>query len=59
MEVNRGESIVKGEKVAILTGTRESGTKGQGTGDLRKVAFEELNATIDTIVRTPELRTES
>ena len=46
-------TLLKG-RVVILTTAR-----GRGASGLRKDAFEELNATIDAIVWSPELITES
>ena len=51
--------MLKTKKVAILTSTREGGTKGQGFDDLQEDEFEELDVIIDAIIRLPELRTES
>jgi len=43
----------------MLKNAREDGVRGQGFGDLWEDGFEELDATINPIIRFPELRTKS
>ena len=38
---------------------RKDEVRGQGFGNLREDGFEELDATVDPIIRFPELRMES
>jgi len=57
---NRRESIVEeGESCGINEYKGRLGEGGQGFDDLRENEFEELNATIDTIVWSIELRARS
>jgi hypothetical protein len=53
-EKYKGRALLERRKAALLTSTREGGTKGQGVDDLRE---DELK--VDTIVRVSEIRTES
>jgi len=53
VEANKGENIEHSSRmkeVAILKNAREGKVKGQGINDSREDEFEELSATIDTIV---------
>jgi hypothetical protein len=56
---NKGENILGEEKSNDFKQKKEGGGKGRGVADLWEGTFEELNATVDTIVWFPELRTKS
>jgi hypothetical protein len=51
--------LLKRKKVVMLTSTRGGEVKGRGVGGLRVGEFEELDVTVNTFIRFPELRTEN